>query len=232
MSNVKFKSGEEPPTSDEMLAYINGELSADEEADFRSRVIHYPELVRTLVAQFPEPAAPGDDDYLSDAEFSRHWDEFYMWVDRDTITAAILGELVPELEYAAPLLLERWDRGEPLVGRTSPADLGFETGAIDSVPLELFKSLVPYVKTLLSWGALRVIQAWLSSRRESRHHAELIATLNVFFAEDVRLRHAIEGIADMVGRREGVPVSAEDIVQSVGEATDRVGSTDTGDEGV
>jgi hypothetical protein len=232
MSNIKFRAGEEPPTSDEMLAYINGELSAEEEADFRSRVIHYPELVRTLAARFPEPAAPGDDDYLSDAEFSRHRDDFHQRVDRDTITAAILGELLPELEYAAPLLLERWDRGDPLVGTTSPADLGFETGAIDSVLLELFKSLVPYVKTVLSWGVLRVIQAWLLSQRESRQHAELIATLNALFAEDARLRQAVEGIADVVGRREGVHVSAEDIVQSIDAATDRIGNSDSGDERV
>ena len=232
MSNVKFKAGEEPPTSDEMLAYITGELSAEEEADFRSRVIHYPELMRTLVAQFPEPAAPGDDDYLSDAEFSRHWGDVHEPDDHDTITAAILGELVPELEYAAPLLLERWNRGDPLVGTTSPADLGFETGAIDSVLLELFKALVPYVKTVLSWGVLRVIQAWLASQRESRHHAELVATLNALFAEDARLRHAVKEIADMVGRREGALVSAEDVVQSIGEATARVGSADSGDERV
>jgi hypothetical protein len=232
MSDVKFTAGEEPPTSDEMQAYIDGQLSAEEEADFRSRVIHYPELVRTLVAQFPEPAAPGDDDYLSDAEFSRQWDDFHERVDRDTLTAAILGELVPELEYAAPLLLERWDRGDPLVATASPADLGFETGAIDSVLLELFKSLVPYVKTVLSWGVLRVIQAWLASQRESRHHAELVAALKVLFAEDPRVRHAVEGIADKVGRREGARVSAEDVVQSIGEATYRVGSADSGGERV
>jgi hypothetical protein len=77
---------------------------------------------------------------------------------------------------------------------------------------------------------LRVIQASLSSQRESRHHAELVATLNVLFAEDVRLRHAVEGIADMVGRREGALVSTEDVVQSISEATYRVGRADSGDE--
>jgi hypothetical protein len=64
----------EPPTSDEMLAYMRGELSVDEEARFRDRLIPYPELVRTLTAPFPtEGAEPGDEDYLSDRELTRHW---------------------------------------------------------------------------------------------------------------------------------------------------------------
>jgi len=142
----------------------------------------------------------------------------------DAITAAILGELIPELEYAAPLLLERSERGEPLVGTTSPTDPGFETGALDSVLLELFKSLVPYVRTVLSWGVLRVIQASLSSQRESRYHAELLA-------ENARLRQGIEKIAELLGRREGAPVSKEDVVQAIVAAMHRVGSTDSGGEG-
>src|SRR5258707_2022716 len=149
----------------------------------------------------------------------------------DTITAAILGALIPELEYAAPVLLERSDRGDPLVGTTSPTDLGFEIGAVDSVLLELFKSLAPYVKTVLSWGVLRVIQAWLSSERDSRHWAELLATLNVLIAENVRLRPTIERIAELLEHRDGVPVPVEDVVQSMASATYRVGSKDSGREG-
>jgi hypothetical protein len=148
----------------------------------------------------------------------------------DTITAAILGELIPELEYAAPVLLERSDRGDPLVGTTSPTDLGFEIGAVDSVLLEFFKSLVPYVKTVLSWGMLRVIQAWLSSQRESRRHAELLAMLNVLLAENARLRQTVERIAELLGRREEAPVSAEDVLRSFAAAMYRISSTDTGNE--
>lgn len=146
----------------------------------------------------------------------------------DTITAAILGELIPELEYAAPVLLERSDRGDPLVGTTSPTDLGFGTGAVDSVLLELFKSLAPYVKTVLSWGVLRVIQAWLSSQRESRQHEELLAMLNVLFAENARLRQAVEGIAELLSRKEDV--SVEDVLQAFAAAAYRVGSADGGRE--
>jgi hypothetical protein len=146
----------------------------------------------------------------------------------DTITAAILGELIPELEYAAPVLLERADRGDPLVATTSPTEPGFETGAVDSVLLEFFKSLVPYVKTVLSWGVLRVIQAWLSSQRESRHRVELLAMLNALVAENARLRQTVESIAELLGRREGVPVSAEDIVQWIAAAVYRVGDTGAG----
>src|SRR4051794_8568688 len=44
-------------------------------------------------------------------------------IDKRTAAAAILGELIPELEYAAPVLLDRLDRGLPLVERKSPSDL-------------------------------------------------------------------------------------------------------------
>jgi hypothetical protein len=159
--------------------------------------------------------------------FSDHPDEM---TREDTITAAILGELIPELEYAAPMLLERSDRGDPLVGTTSPTDPGFETGAVDSVLLEFFKALVPYVRMVLTWGVLRVIQAWLSSQRESRQHAELLAMLNVLLAENARLRQTVETIAELLGRREGAPVSVEDVLRSLAEAMYRISSTDTGHE--
>jgi hypothetical protein len=68
------KSMQEPPASDEMLAFMRGELSAEDEARFRERLIPYPDLVRTLTAPFPtEGAEPGEEDYLSDEQFSEHW---------------------------------------------------------------------------------------------------------------------------------------------------------------
>lgn len=142
------------------------------------------------------------------------------------LTAAILGELIPELEYAAPVLLERADRGDPLVGTTSPTDLGFETGAVDSVLLEFFKSLVPYVKTALSWGLLNAIQGWLLLERESRHHAELVARLKVLIEENAKLRQTVDRVADLLARRDGVPVSADDVVASIAAAVYRLGQSE------
>ena len=143
-----------------------------------------------------------------------------------TVTAAVLGELIPELEYAAPVLLERSDRGDPLVGTASPTDLGFETGSVDSVLVELFKSLVPYVKAMLGWGMLVVLQAWLSSARESRHHVELVAKLNALIDENAKLRQAVETIADLLARRDGAPVSRADVVEAIAAATYRLGERD------
>jgi hypothetical protein len=144
-----------------------------------------------------------------------------------TITAAILGELIPELEYAAPVLLERSERGDPLVGTTSPTDLGFETGSVDSVLLEFFKSLVPYVKTALGWGVLSVLQAWLLSERDSRHQAELVARLNALIEENAKLREPVQTIAQLLARREGVRIPADDVVESIAAATWRVSQTDS-----
>jgi hypothetical protein len=64
----------EPPAAEEVLAYMRGELSAEEAARVRERLVCYPDLVRTLTGSFPvEGAQPGDEDYLSDREFASHW---------------------------------------------------------------------------------------------------------------------------------------------------------------
>jgi hypothetical protein len=64
----------DPPTSEEMLAYLRGELTAEEEARVRERLVCHPELLRTLAEPFPtEPAKPGEPDFLSDDAFSEHW---------------------------------------------------------------------------------------------------------------------------------------------------------------
>lgn len=64
----------EPPTSEEMLAYMCGELSPEQEEQMRERLIGYPELVRALSEPFPEEdPSPGDPDYVSDEEMDRRW---------------------------------------------------------------------------------------------------------------------------------------------------------------
>src|ERR1043165_1460812 len=78
---TEIDSKHEPPASDEVLAYLCGDLSAEQEASFRSRMIDYPDLLRTLVAPFPEPAQSLDDDYLDGAEFARCWRDFQRRVD-------------------------------------------------------------------------------------------------------------------------------------------------------
>jgi hypothetical protein len=65
----------EPPTAEEILAYTRGELTPEEEARVRERLVCYPDLVRTLTAPFPiEGAEPGDPDFLPDEELARHWE--------------------------------------------------------------------------------------------------------------------------------------------------------------
>ncbi len=64
----------EPPAAEEVLAYMRGELPAHEAARVCERLVAYPELVRTLTAEFPaEGAEPGDPDYMPDDEFAKHW---------------------------------------------------------------------------------------------------------------------------------------------------------------
>jgi len=69
----QLKAGD-PPTAEEMLAYSRGELSAEEEARVRERLVSHPDLVRTMTEPFPsEGAEPGDPDFMSDEEFATHW---------------------------------------------------------------------------------------------------------------------------------------------------------------
>lgn len=73
MADERRRTGE-LPTSEKMLAYTRGELSADEEARIHELLVCHPDLVRTLTEPFPmEGAEPGAADYLSDQEFARHW---------------------------------------------------------------------------------------------------------------------------------------------------------------
>ena len=146
--------------------------------------------------------------------------------EEDTITAAILGELVPELGYAAPLLLERFDRGEPLIQPTSPTDPGFDGGKVDPVLLEFFKALVPFVKTALSWGMLVIVQNWLLHKSSSRAQAELVATLKSHIDGDANSRGAFEGMAGLLTRLDRDPVSVDDVVESFAEAASQVSTTD------
>jgi hypothetical protein len=74
MAEERRRAGD-PPTAEEMLAYTRGELSSEEEARVRERLLGYPDLVRTLTEPFPEPAQPGDPDFLSDIEFARRFRE-------------------------------------------------------------------------------------------------------------------------------------------------------------
>ena len=136
----------------------------------------------------------------------------------NTITAAILGELIPELQYAAPVLLERFERGEPLVGTTSPTDLGFDTSQLDPVLLEFFKALVPHVQMVLGWGVLTVLQTWRVQKRDARSQDEQVAALHVLINQNAKLRQILENIAEVLSRRD--PVSASEVLESIAAATD------------
>jgi hypothetical protein len=149
--------------------------------------------------------------------------------DENTITAAILGELIPELEYAAPRLLMRLERGEPLVQTTPQTDLGFVGGPVDPVLLEFFKALVPYVKTALGCGMLGILQTWLLSKRDARHQAELIATLKAAIHEDTKRWQAFEKLAEFLARMDSAPVSADEVIESFVAASRRLSTTNDAD---
>lgn len=64
----------EPPTTEEMLAYGRGELSANDAERVRAWLVFNPEMARALTQPFPEDdAQPGDPDFLSEAELAKRW---------------------------------------------------------------------------------------------------------------------------------------------------------------
>lgn len=142
--------------------------------------------------------------------------------DDRAIAAAIVGELLPELEYVAPLLLERLEKNEPLVLRTPPTDLGFGTGAVDSVLLEFFKALVPYVQAALSYGMLTVVQGWLLYEHTARNHAAQATQLNGVLTQNAALAQTLAAVAALLARRDGESVEVEDVVQAIVDAMRRL----------
>ncbi|MFL6246476.1 MAG: hypothetical protein ACJ74H_10665 [Thermoanaerobaculia bacterium] len=64
----------EPPTTEELMAYSRGQLSAADRARVQSWLDANPEMARALNQPFPDDdAKPGDPDYLSEDELSRRW---------------------------------------------------------------------------------------------------------------------------------------------------------------
>jgi len=135
-------------------------------------------------------------------------------IDERTAAAAILGHLIPQLEYAAPVLLDRLDRGLPLVERKSPSDLGFDTGMIDTGTLELFRVLVPYVTAALSSGLLAILQ--------KKPLAEVQSALAQLRAENVQLRLKLDSITEVVSTRVKRPVPQSYVDEAIKAAIEQL----------
>src|SRR5688500_16910631 len=64
----------EPPTTEEMLAYSHGELSAENVERVKAWLVCNPDMARALMEPFPsDDAKPGDADFLSEEELSKRW---------------------------------------------------------------------------------------------------------------------------------------------------------------
>jgi hypothetical protein len=64
----------EPPTTEEMLAYSRGELSAENVERVKAWLVCNPDMARALMEPFPsDDAKPGDADFLPEEELSKRW---------------------------------------------------------------------------------------------------------------------------------------------------------------
>jgi len=138
-------------------------------------------------------------------------------IDERTATAAILGQLIPQLEYAAPVLLERFDRGLPLVERKSPSDLGFDTGMIDAGLLELFRVLAPYVTVAVGGGILGILH-----ERTTRSQEEIRAVLTQMQAQNTVLQKGMAEILKVMPRIVKAPVAESEVKDAIAGAIQRM----------
>lgn len=137
-------------------------------------------------------------------------------MEERTVAAAVLGELIPELEYAAPRLLDRLERGVPLVDRKSPVDIGFEVGTIDSQLLDLFRVLAPYVSAMLSYGILGLVQS-----RGKKSQEELRAEVSALRIKCVEIQQAMDSMKRTLNQS-GDPVSESELEEAIAAAFARL----------
>ena len=143
-------------------------------------------------------------------------------IDQRTAAAAIVGELIPELEYAAPILLDRLDGGVPLVERKSPSDIGFDTGMIDAQVLDLFRIVAPYVTAALGYGMLNILQSWLVRDHGRRSQDELRAALAQLRIQNAELRRSLDSIGRALAGSGHVPLAPNEVDEAIAAAIARL----------
>ena len=96
----------EPPTAEEMLAYSRGELAAENAARVRVWLVTNPDLARALMQPFPDDhAQPGDRDFLSQDELSRHWVSLQQRIRESSPGSRLLRFPAPWTALAAAIAL-------------------------------------------------------------------------------------------------------------------------------
>ena len=133
-------------------------------------------------------------------------------MDDRTVRAVILGVLIPELEYASPVLLDRLDAGLPLIERRSPSDLGFETGSVDPQLLDLFRTLAPFVT-----AAAGILQSWLVHNRGRKSQEEWQTAVSQLRVHDAELRQALASIGKALSDA-STPVTQAELDEAIADA--------------
>ncbi len=139
--------------------------------------------------------------------------------DEHRIAAAILGELIPEFEYAAPVLLDRFARGLPLVEHKVSVDLGFDTGVIDAQLLDLFRVMAPFVISLLNSGVFNFARSQALNNRSAEEVRVALAQLQM---ENVELRRSVESIAQALSGPASVPIAPCEVDEAIAAAITRL----------
>lgn len=110
----------DPPTGDEVLAYMRGELSEEEEARVRALLVAYPELARTLTHPFPSEE---EGETFSEEELSKHFAQFQERVRPAaarvlpfrSVAAALAVAAMLALVFGGLLVQARRELGRPYV---------------------------------------------------------------------------------------------------------------------
>jgi hypothetical protein len=102
----------EPPTVEEVEAYLRGDLAAADANRVRQLLVYYPELADALEAPFPHPyqGRPGDADFLSEEEAAQDWAALQARISSPQIAAVNGRRAGPPSELAMPRAAGRRSR--------------------------------------------------------------------------------------------------------------------------
>ncbi len=137
------------------------------------------------------------------------------------LSVAIAHEIIPEFEYVADRLLERYEAGARLGTTQGAADLSFGAGDVPQELIDLFVACIPIIKFLAGIGLGGFLPAYLSGRAAKRQHQVILEMLRRQEEKQSRFRADIRDLTDAYRKVRGTG-DTEDIRDMVARALTQV----------
>lgn len=113
-------------------------------------------------------------------------------VDYHEAATVFIAEVLPELEDAAPVLVDRYLRGEPLTGSEAPSGLGFNIGVLDPEVVECFRHLMEALKfAVVHLGLLSLVQNWWFGRGRAKREQAIVRGVQEVMANEAAVKDCV-----------------------------------------